>query len=72
MWETAGAPAAVVRGMADEAGGPARFVEFLEGIHCRHNIAYTVNAIPADWLANQARAAATSGREQFYAVPTDS
>jgi 2,6-dihydroxypseudooxynicotine hydrolase len=53
-----GVPTAVARRIAEEARGPAHFIEFPTGIHCCHNIAYRVNTLTADWLAEQARAAA--------------
>jgi fermentation-respiration switch protein FrsA (DUF1100 family) len=48
-----GVPREAARRIADEAAGPAEFVEFPEGIHCCHNLAYQATALTADWLAER-------------------
>ena len=48
-------PTSAAKRIADEAAGPAAFIEFPEGIHCTHNIAYEVNPMIADWLADHAK-----------------
>jgi 2,6-dihydroxypseudooxynicotine hydrolase len=50
-----GIPASAAKRIADEAAGPSTFIEFPEGIHCTHNIAYKVTPMTVDWLADHAK-----------------
>jgi 2,6-dihydroxypseudooxynicotine hydrolase len=47
-------PASAVKRIVDEASGPGWFMEFPEGIHMCHNIAYKVKPLVADWLVDPA------------------
>lgn len=46
------APPEAAKRIVDEASGPGRFVEFEEGIHMCHNVAYRVKPMTADWLVD--------------------
>ena len=50
-----GIPASAAKRIADEAASPSKFIEFPEGIHCTHNIAYKVTPMTVDWLADHAK-----------------
>jgi 2,6-dihydroxypseudooxynicotine hydrolase len=58
------APASAAKRIADEASGPATFIEHREGIHCCHNVAYIVTPATADWLSDQV----SSGAEKRLQV----
>lgn len=49
------APPHAARRIVEEAPGPGRFVEFQDGIHMCHNVAYKVKPLTADWFVDHLR-----------------